>query len=86
MSKYMSNGFRATEAEDMGEAAQIFASRAARRKYGRTGYALRPTMQGHAQDMSFAEFSAFIGYSTGRNETTGNNIAFTVLKLCEPTT
>ena len=78
MSKYISNGFRATEAADMGEAAQIFASRAARRKYGRTGYALRPTVQAHAQDMRLAEFSAFIGYATGRNETSGNNITFTV--------
>ena len=78
MSKYISNGFRATEAADMGEAAQIFASRAARRQYGRTGYALRPTMQSYAQGIDLAEFSAFIGYSTGRNETSGDNFNFTV--------
>jgi hypothetical protein len=25
------------------------------------------------------EFAAFIGYSTGRNETTGHNVRFTVI-------
>ena len=76
--KYTCNGFRPVEAESIREAASIFANRAARRAFGRSGYARTCQIQAHARDMSFAEFSAFIGYTTGRNETTGHNVQFTV--------
>jgi hypothetical protein len=62
----------------MKAAAEIFATRAARRKYGRSAYCRTCVQQSHAQNGSFAEYSAFIGYTTGRNETTGSNIQFTV--------
>ncbi len=76
--KYTSNGFRSVAAATMNEAAEIFANRAARRKYGRGAYARTCNQQSHSRDMSIAEFSAFIGYTTGHNETTGSNINFTV--------
>ncbi len=76
--KYTCNGFQSVTAATMNEAAEIFANRAARRKYGRGAYARTCHPQSHSQDMSLAEFSAFIGYTTGHNETTGNNINFTV--------
>jgi len=80
MTKYTCNGFQSVTAETMSEAANIFANRAARRKYGKSGYARTCNLGAYAQDGSLAEFSAFIGYTTGRNETTGHNINFTVYR------
>lgn len=79
--KYTSNGFKSVQAESMREAAEIFATRAARRKYGRLAYCRTCTQQAHAQDGSLAEYSAFIGYKTGQSETTGSDIKFTVRGL-----
>lgn len=62
----------------MKAAAEIFATRAARRKYGRIGYCRTCTQQAHSQDGTLGEYGAFIGYTAGSNETTGNNIQFTV--------
>lgn len=76
--KYVSSGFRSVTTESIREAAEIFANRAARKSYGKRGYARTCNMSAHAQDMRLAEFSAFIGYTTGKNETTGHNINFTV--------
>jgi hypothetical protein len=78
MNKYSCTGHRNVSADWMSEAAEIFAGREARRKYGRSGYCRTCTQQAWRQDGGMAEYSAFIGYSTGRNETTGNNINFTV--------
>ena len=78
MKKYSCNGFQSVQAETMNAAAEIFANRAARRKYGKSAYCRTCTQTAHASDMSMAEYSAFIGYTTGRNETSGNNINFTV--------
>lgn len=78
MKKYTCNGFRPALADSMREAAEIFANRAARKSYGGTGYCRTCNQYAYAQDGSLAEFSAFIGYTTGRNETTGKNINFTV--------
>lgn len=80
MNKYTCSGFNSVEAETMSEAAKIFATRAARRRYGRSAYCRTCTQQSYAQDMSLAEYSAFIGYSTGRNETSGGNVNFTVFR------
>lgn len=80
MNKYTCNGFNSVKAETINEAAEVFANRAARRKYGRSGYSRTCTQQSHNHDLSVAEYSAFIGYTTGQNETTGNNISFTVFR------
>ena len=76
--KYTTRGFRAVHAETITEAAFTFAGRAARKRYGRRGHCRSCTPGAYAQDGRRAEFSAFIGYTTGRNETTGHNITFTV--------
>jgi hypothetical protein len=78
MSKYISNGFRAVDAENITAAAEIFATRAARREFGKRGHARTCTMGSHSADGRLAEFSAFIGRTAGRNETTGHNIHLTV--------
>jgi hypothetical protein len=78
MKAYKSNGHRDVVAESMKEAAQIFADRKARKAYGKGGYARTCELGSWAQDNSFGEFSAFIGYSTGPHETTGKNVDFTV--------
>jgi hypothetical protein len=76
--KYRCNGFKSVEAESMSEAAKVFANRSARRKYGRRGYCRTCTQWSCAKDMRLAEYSAFIGYTTGLNETSGHSINFTV--------
>ena len=83
--KFTCGGFRAVRVETIREAAEIFANRAARKTYGKRGYARTCNMGSYAQDMRLAEFSAFIGYTTGHNrhETTGNNINFTVFRKAE---
>lgn len=78
MRKYTANGFKSVMAERITEAAQVFANRAARREFGRKGYCRTCTQGAYSQDGRLAEYSAFIGYTTGRNETTGHNINFTV--------
>jgi hypothetical protein len=81
MNKYTTSGRRAVKAESMKAAAEVFANRAARDKFGRSGYCRTCTLGSWSQDNTLGEFSAFIGRSTGRNETTGHNINFTVSRL-----
>lgn len=78
MNTYRSHGHRDVSAADMNEAAQIFANRKARAKYGSGGYARTCNIECWSQDNTLGEYNAFIGYSTGKNETTGNNVRFTV--------
>ncbi len=79
--KYACTGFRAVEADGMGESAAVFAKRMAVRRYGKRGYCAILNETARAQDGRLAEYSAFVGYSTGRNETSGHNFNFTVHKL-----
>lgn len=78
MQRFICSGFRSVLAESIHDAAEIFASRAAKRAYGRKGYVRTCEEGAHAADYRLAEYSAFIGYSTGQNETTGHNVHFTV--------
>jgi hypothetical protein len=73
------NGFRSVRADGIADAAQIFAKRAARRAFGRRGYVRTMVEDSYVPNLSIVEFAAFIGYSTGRNETTGHNVRFTVV-------
>lgn len=73
------NGFRPVRADGIAEAAEIFAKRAARRAFGKRGYVRTMVEDSYAPNLSIVEFAAFIGYSTGRNETTGHNYRFTVV-------
>lgn len=80
MSTYTTPHCHPVESEDIRAAAKIFADRLGRRAYGKRGYARTCQMESCAQDMHFAEFSAFIGTTSHRNphETTGHNIHFTI--------
>jgi hypothetical protein len=78
MNKYTSPGFRTITAESIAAAAEKIAAVAARRKFGRSGCVGSLQVLSYAQDMSLVEYQAFIGFSSGRNQTTGNNIHFTV--------
>ena len=79
MTLYRCNGYRSVRAEGIAAAAEIFAKRAARRAFGRRGYVRTMIEDSYVPNLSIVEFAAFIGYSTGRNETTGHNVRFTVI-------
>jgi len=74
------SGFRSVRAEGILEAAEVFAKRAARRAFGRRGIVRTLNEESWNKDFSLIEFSAFIGYPSGRNETTGRNVRFTVTR------
>ncbi len=80
MNLYHCNGFRCVRADGILDAAEVFAKRAARRAFGRRGIVRTLNEESWTKDFSLIEFSAFIGYASGRNETTGHNIRFTVTK------
>lgn len=73
------NGYRPVRALGIAEAAEIFAKRAARRAFGRRGYVRTLVEDSYVPNLAIVEFFAFIGYSSGRNETTGHNYRFTVV-------
>ena len=79
MTLFRCNGFRSVRAEGIAAAAEIFAKRAARRAFGRRGIVRTMVEDSYTRNLSIVEFAAFIGYSSGRNETTGHNIRFTVV-------
>ena len=81
MNLYYCNGFRSVRAQGIGAAAEVFAARAARKRYGRSGYCRVLRMGSYSQDRTLVEYEAFIGYTTGLNETTGHNIHLTVQEV-----
>lgn len=80
LTRYLSPGFRAVWAESMTDAAEVFATRAARRVYGRKGYARTLCLNSWTQDGRLGEYNSFVGYRSGLNETTGHNIHLTVFR------
>ena len=78
MTLFHSSGFRSVRAEGIRDAAEVFAKRAARRAFGKRGIVRTLNEESWTKDFSLIEFSAFIGYPSGPNETTGHNIRFTV--------
>jgi len=80
MKKYTTTGCRAVSAESMSEAAEIFAARIARKKYGKSGYCRICNLESWSQDRSLGEYNAFIGYTPAHNQgqTVGNNTRFSV--------
>lgn len=73
------NGFRSVRAAGIRDAAEIFAKRASRRAFGRRGIVRVLNEDSYTRNLSIVEFSAFIGYPSGHNETTGHNVRFTVI-------
>lgn len=80
MNLYHCNGYRPVRASGILDAAEVFAKRAARRAFGKRGVVRLLREDGYATDYSMIEFEAFVGYASGRNETTGHNVRFTVTK------
>lgn len=80
MTLFHCNGFRSVRAAGILEAAEVFARRAARRAFGRRGLVRTLVEESYAEDFSLIEFSAFVGYASGPNETTGRNVRFTVTR------
>lgn len=76
--RFTTAGCRPVIADSKSEAVGIFAARLARRKYGRRAYARTLNVNSWSQDGRTTEYQAFVGVRTGRNETTGSNIYFTV--------
>lgn len=79
MTLFRCNGFRSVRAAGIRDAAEIFARRAARRAFGRRGIVRTLVEDSYTRNLSIVEFAAFIGYPSGRNETTGHNVRFTVV-------
>ncbi len=79
MTLFRCNGFRSVRALGIRDAAEVFARRAARRAFGRRGIVRTMVEDSYTRNLSIVEFAAFIGYSSGPNETTGHNIRFTVI-------
>jgi hypothetical protein len=75
---YICEKHRAVEADTFSEAAGVFALRKARAKYGSSAQVGALRLDCWSQDGTLSEYEAFIGHSTGRNQTTGNNVRFTV--------
>jgi hypothetical protein len=82
MNKYMTSGCRSVIAENMAEAAKIFATRIARKEFGKTAYCRICNLESWSQDCSLGEYQAFIGYTPpGKYNlgiTVGKNVRFTV--------
>lgn len=81
MKLYYCNGFRPVRAFGIHTAADVFATRAAVRSYGMSGYCRVLNLKSYSQDLKLAEYEAFIGYDTGLNETAGHNIHLTVSEV-----
>lgn len=64
-------------ADDMREAAMVFAGRLARKSFGRRADVRVLRQDCTSFDYRMAEYEAFIGLTSG-NETTGRNVRFTV--------
>ena len=79
MTLFRCNGFRSVRALGIRDAAEVFARRAARRAFGRRGIVRTLVEDSYTRNLSIVEFAAFIGYPSGRNETTGHNYRFTVI-------
>jgi hypothetical protein len=78
--KYISPGFRSVKACSIRAAAVIFAERAARKQFGKSGYCQTCTQLAHSKDGRSAEYSVFISRTLRgqRNETVGHNQSFVV--------
>lgn len=75
---YTADGFRPVEAETMSEAANIFASRLARREYGKSGVS-HANQNSYSRDGLMGQYQAFVGrYDRKSRSSTGDNVWITV--------
>jgi len=78
---YHCNGLRPIRQSSVPEGehpSAIFARRLARRAFGRRGIVRTLVEDSWTESRDLIEYGAFIGYRSGRNETTGRNVRFTV--------
>ena len=75
--KYPCLPHRPVDADSMSQAAEIFAARMARRKYGKSGRVAACRVDGYTPDGRTVDAEAFIGYRAG-DGTAGNNVRFTM--------
>lgn len=71
-------GFRPVRAEGNRDAAMVFATREAVKRYGKKGLVRVLNENTRSQDGRVVEWQSFIGKVSGRNETTGHNFHLTV--------
>jgi hypothetical protein len=81
MAKYACEDYRNVEADTGMEAARIFAHRAARRAFGRKGYARTVREDAWAMDGSSVTVEAFIGYDVGGGTTSGRGERLTIRRV-----
>ena len=74
---YRCEGFRSVTALDVGEAAEIFANRWARRQYGKRGFCYKARLDSWGGKGGFHNYECFVGVPEG-NGCTGRNIWLTV--------
>ena len=78
---FCSSGFRPVTADDERAAAETFASRQARREYGKSGYVYLLRLDSWSENGSCTTYDAFIGHKAqGENATVGHNISITVIR------
>ena len=79
MARYVCGGFRAVEADGPTDAAQVFAGRLARRRYGRSGIVGTLRRDSWTEDGASVTFESFIGHpaerggSMSRGDIVGSN-------------
>ncbi len=78
--RFCCSGWNSVKAENIKAAATVFASRAARRVYGRRGEVRTCNIVASSQDGWRVECSAFIGKRSSGGETVGNNFTFIVTR------
>lgn len=78
MNWYTCAGFRPVRAEGNRDAAMVFATREAVKRYGKKGLVRILDENARSQDGRVVEWQAFIGKVLGRNEAAGHNFHLTV--------
>ena len=71
---FATQGCKSIQAESMQEAAEIFANRIARKKYGRNGYARTCHRESTTIDGGMAEYNAFLGYTPAGKHNAGTTV------------
>lgn len=76
MPKFHADGFKPVEADSAQAAAEIFATRQARRDYGRPGYCRTLRLDSWTQDGRSHTFQAFVGRTmrSDKHTTYGHNV------------
>ena len=78
MNRYTCDSHKSVLTDSPREAAEIFALRTARKQYGKAASVGALHLNSYSSSGDVHEFTAFIGYPSARNETTGHNIHLVV--------